>query len=418
MAEDQIIVYVHENWSDALPKRMGRLYAAHGRGRSISAFEYEEDWLKSNQIQVTLDPDLVFYEGRQYARDGQNLFGIFQDSCPDRWGRLLMQRRENICARKEGRKPRALTDLDYLLGVYDDARMGALRFSLRPEGPFLSDDHTLSIPPWVTLRALESASIAFENDESGLQEKWLNMLIAPGSSLGGARPKATVQAPNGDLWIAKFPSKHDTLNAGAWEKTVHDLAKKCGLDVTEARLENFSKEGSTFLVKRFDRSGNRRIHFSSAMALLGRTDGEGGSYLDLASFIKSGGASPKRDLAELWRRIVFSMAVSNTDDHLRNHGFLLKKNGWVLAPLYDVNPVPYGKSLSLNVNMEDGTIDSDLAVETAGDYGIAVPDAQADVIRIMQTVGRNWRQTAAENGLSRNAQLQMEPAFSECTKFL
>ena len=216
-----------------------------------------------------LDPDLALYKGRQYPIN-KNTFGIFADSSPDRWGRVLMQRREKFLADKEGRKPRKLLDSDYLLGVYDETRMGAIRFRLDDDGPFLSDDKEAAAPPWATLRSLEEASRQFEKDENTLEEKWLRQLIRPGSSLGGARPKATVQAVDGSLWIAKFPSKHDDNNTGAWEKVTHDLARMCGLDVPESRLETFSKLGSTFLVKRFDRDGERRIHFASAMTMLGK----------------------------------------------------------------------------------------------------------------------------------------------------
>ncbi len=416
MAENQSIIYVHDNWSGSKPQLLGKLYVTSGRGNHVFAFEYDSNWLQNNQAQTMLDPALAFYSGRQYASGNNSLFGIFMDSCPDRWGRVLMQRRENLLARKESRRPRALTDVDYLLGVYDDARMGALRFSLAADGPFLSNDQALSTPPWVTLRTLESASLSFENDETGLQEKWLKLLIAPGSSLGGARPKATVQAPDGSLWIAKFPSKHDESNAGAWEKVAHDLAELCGLTVPNAQLESFSKAGSTFLVKRFDRVGTQRIHFSSAMTLLGKSDGENASYLELASFIKSDGAEPEKDLKELWQRMVFNLAISNTDDHLRNHGFLLKKQGWVLSPLYDVNPIPYGNELSLNITSEDSTIDINLALDTAKYYGVSNADAKIMAKHIFSTVKESWKQIAIENGLSRSALLQMEPAFSECSK--
>ena len=250
----------------------------------------------------------------------------FADSSPDRWGRLRMTRRERILAQQEGRKPRKLLDSDFLMGVYDETRMGAIRFKLDKDGPFLSDDSEPPTPPWTSLRTLEEASRQFENDESGFEQKWINQLIKPGSSLGGARPKATVLDTKGNLWIAKFPSKHDDVNAGAWEKVTHDLARLCGLDVPESMLIDFSKYGSIFLVRRFDRNGAARVHFASAMTMLGKTDGasaaDGSSYLKLVSFIKANGAAPKRDLRELWKRIVFNMAVSNTDDHMRNHGFI------------------------------------------------------------------------------------------------
>ena len=410
-------IYVYENWSSEVPTKLGMLYVDQGRGSEHYAFEYDETWLTTNRFAYVLDPDLELYKGRQYPIN-KNTFGIFADSSPDRWGRVLMQRREKFLADKEGRKPRKLLDSDYLLGVYDETRMGAIRFSLEDGRTFLSDDKETAAPPWATLRALEEASRQFEKDENTLEEKWLRQLIRPGSSLGGARPKATVQAVDGSLWIAKFPSKHDDNNTGAWEKVVHDLAKMCGLNVPESRLETFSKLGSTFLVKRFDRDGDRRIHFASAMTMLGKVDGasadDGTSYLELVSFLKANGAAPKMDLVELWKRIVFNMAVSNTDDHLRNHGFILTQTGWRLSPLYDVNPVPYGEDLALNVSEDDSTISFELAIETAQYYGLSQKEADKIVTEISSTVRDNWERLASEYGLSRGSIEKMRPAFSAC----
>ena len=409
-------IYVYENWSGPDPSLMGKLHASIIRTQENFSFEYDEEWLNRFDGLCFLDPDLSLYQGRQYISMDKRMFGVFSDSCPDRWGRTLLKRKEAIDARKEGRKPRRLLESDLLLGVYDESRMGALRFSLTKDGPFLSDDKSLATPPWVNLRTLESASIAFENDDSGLDEQWLQQLLAPGSSLGGARPKATVQATDGSLWIAKFPSKHDEYNTGAWEKVVHDLAGKCGLNIPESKLETFSSTGSTFLVKRFDREGTRRIHFASAMTLLGKTDGasavDGTSYLDMANFIRGYGADPKTDLLELWKRIVFNMAVSNTDDHLRNHGFILTQYGWRLSPLYDVNPVPVGDVLSLNVSENDCTIDYGLAVEVAPYFGIQKKEAEDIVQRISETVQKNWVSLAEGYHLSRGSIEYMRPAFS------
>lgn len=409
-------IYVYENWLSEVPSLMGKLYVDTVRGGESYSFEYDDAWLV-NPAAVMLDPDLNLFKGRQYPIDKKN-FGLFADSSPDRWGRLLMKRRERILADKEGRKPRVLYESDFLLGVYDETRMGALRFSLEEGGPFLSDDKTTAAPPWATLRTLENASREFEKDERGLSDKWLNQLLKPGSSLGGARPKATVQDPEGNLWIAKFPSKHDEGNTGAWEKVVHDLARMCGLNVPESKLEHFSKDGSTFLVKRFDRAGNRRIHFSSAMTMLGKTDGasaaDGTSYLDMVSFIKSNGASAKEDLIELWKRIVFYMAVSNTDDHLRNHGFILTSKGWRLSPLYDVNPVPQGDELSLNVNDADNRISIELAIETAHYYGINNVDAHRMAEEILITIRDNWERLAKKCGLNHSDIEDMRPAFGIC----
>ena len=415
MTDRQKIIYVYADWSDKPPMMIGKLYADGGRGKEFFSFEYDTAWLAESDYSVILDPDLGMYNGRQYTPVDKALFGIFSDSCPDRWGRLLMRRREAILARKENRKPRKLDESDFLLGVYDESRMGALRFSIEEQGPFLSYDKALSTPPWATLRKLENASIAFERDESGLEEKWLNQLLAPGSSLGGARPKATVQAPDGSLWIAKFPSRHDDYNSGAWEMVAHELAKLCGLNVPEARLETLSQNGSTFLVKRFDRNRNQRIHFASAMTLLGKTDGassaDGTSYLDILSFIKSNGARPKDDLLELWKRIVFNMAISNTDDHLRNHAFILTSKGWILSPLYDVNPSIYGDALSLNVSLSDSTIDFGLALETAEYYEISKSTAEHLLLEIKNNVNENWKPIAQKYKLSRNAIEYMSPAF-------
>lgn len=410
-------IYVYENWSGDTPVKLGKLYVDQARGSEQYAFEYDEAWLTAGRFAYALDPDLSLYKGRQYPID-KKTFGIFADSAPDRWGRLLMQRREKLIADKEGRKPKKLLDSDYLLGVYDETRMGAIRFCMEDGGTFLSADREMAAPPWARLRDLEEASRQFEKDESSVEDKWLRQLIGPGSSLGGARPKATVQAVDGSLWIAKFPSKHDDNNTGAWEKVVHDLARMCGLNAPESRLETFSKLGSTFLVKRFDRDSSRRIHFASAMTMLGKTDGasssDGTSYLELVSFLRANGASPKTDLVELFRRVVFNMAVSNTDDHLRNHGFILTRTGWRLSPLYDVNPIPYGEYLSLNVSEEDSTIDFDLAIDTAEYYGISDKEAKKIVEKISAAVRSNWERLAVSYKLSRDSIERMRPAFSAC----
>lgn len=412
---DTRIIYVYKDWDTAIPEKIGTIYVEGGKGKEVISFEYDDSWLENVDTSLIFDPDLMLYKGRQYAPLDKAMFGIFADSCPDRWGRTLMKRREAITAKKEERKPKRLTDVDYLLGVYDETRMGGLRFSVREGGPFLSDDKELATPPWTTLRKLESASLAFEKNEDGMEEKWLKQLLAPGSSLGGARPKASVAAPDGSLWIAKFPSKHDDTNVGAWEMVVHDLAVMCGLDVPEAKLENFSKTGSTFLIKRFDRDGEKRIHFASAMTLLGKNDGasaaDGSSYLDIVSLIRKYGATPKKDLLELWKRIVFNMAVSNTDDHLRNHGFVLTNEGWRLSPLYDVNPNSEGDVLSLNVDEYNNLIDFELALDVAPTFGITEKQAKIHLDEIKSIVENNWRILAKKNGLTRGEIERMAPAF-------
>lgn len=419
MAENQKTIYVYDDFSFDEPILLGQLYVSVIKGGESYSFEYNDTWLKKVAISTFLDPELPAFGGRQYP-NGKNIFGLFADASPDRWGRVLINKRERIIAEKEKRKPKKLHDSDYLMGVYDETRMGGIRFKENLDGPFLSNDKDTAAPPWATLRALEEASRNFENDETGISEKWLNQLIKPGSSLGGARPKATVVDTKRQLWIAKFPSKNDENDTGAWEKVAYDLAKLCNLNVQESKIEKFSKLGSTFLVKRFDRKAGKRIHFASAMTLLGKTDGasaeDGSSYLDIAAFIKSNGANPKADLMELWKRILFNMAISNTDDHLRNHAFIFTKTGWILSPLYDVNPVPYGDELSLNINEYDNRISLELVIKTAAKFGISQEKAKEYANELIEIVGTNWIDLAKKYGLSRAQIEEMRPAFSFCVK--
>lgn len=412
--ERKIIVY--ENFSSIEPKKLGILYVNTLRGVEHYSFAYDDDWLKQSKFLFYLDPEISMFSGRQYST--KNIFGMFADASPDRWGRVLMKRREFIKANSENRKPNNLYDSDFLLGVYDQTRIGALRFKEDENASFLSDDFENAVPPWTTLRTLEEASRQFEKDGNLLNDKWLNQLLKPGSSLGGARPKATVEDEHGNLWIAKFPSKNDDYNVGAWEKVVHDLAKMCKLNVPESKLENFSKDGSTFLVKRFDRDGKKRIHFASAMTMLGKNDGagtdDGTSYIDIVDFIKAYGANPKEDLIELFKRIIFNMAVSNTDDHLRNHGFILTNKGWVLSPLYDVNPVPYGNMLSLNIDSYDNSISINLAISSANYFDISQDIAKNYADEIINIVKNNWEKLAKKYGINNEQIEKMRPAFKAC----
>ncbi len=404
-------IKVYAGWYEN-DRLIGSLYRDSNGLNDNYSFEYDDKWLAGHS-NVLLDPDLLPFRGRQFTKPGKSFFGFLSDAAPDRWGRLLMHRREAIIAKKEERQPDRFSEADYLLGVHDEGRQGGIRLKLSEDGVFEADTKELAAPPWTELRLLQDSANAFEkNDDSG---KWIKQLIFPGSSLGGARPKANVKAPDGSLWIAKFPSKHDESDVGAWEMVVHELGKMCGLNVPDAKLERFSDIGSTFLVKRFDRKYSageeRRVHFASAMTMLGKTDGDSAGYPDIAGFIKANGASPDKDLKELWMRIVFYIAVSNTDDHLRNHGFLLHEDGWHLSPMYDVNPVYYGTNLSLNISSESSLKSFETALETCGYYGLDPEDAGDIADKIKDCVGGNWRKLAKEFGISRGEQKMMEGAF-------
>ncbi|MEI8245485.1 MAG: HipA domain-containing protein [Lentisphaerota bacterium] len=409
-------IFAYAHWPEwQAPVLMGRLNVQSIRGKEIFSFEFTPDWLNLNAARM-LDPDLQFYPGRQYAESGKSNFGLFLDSAPDRWGRQLMRRREAIRARRENRPVSQLTESDYLLEVHDITRMGALRFKLDESGEFVNHDSELPAPPWTLLRELEAACRHYEAEAPDDEhEKWLAMLLAPGSSLGGARPKANVMDNDGNLWIAKFPSRDDAVNTGAWEMVAHELARQSGLKLPECRIEQFSRHGSTFLTRRFDRDGGKRIHFASAMTLLGRTDGDnysaGCSYLDLAKFIVQHGASPNEDLTELWRRIVFNIAVSNTDDHLRNHGFLLTPQGWILSPAYDINPTPHGGGLTLNISMNDNSLDFELALSVAPQFRVNTTEAQATVKTIKDAVSR-WQDIALKLKIPRREIETMAPAIT------
>ncbi len=407
-------ISVYADWEFMLDAQlMGVLTAQYIRGKEIFSFEYAETWVNSQNPILFLDPHLGFYKGKQYLPEEKNNFGIFLDSSPDRWGRLLMRRREAWQAKVEGRDERTLFESDFLLGVYDGHRMGGLRFKLIEDGLFMNDHKKMATPPWTSLRELEHASLQLERDEAMNDPEyaqWLNVLLDPGSSLGGARPKASVMDENNHLWIAKFPSSRDEKNTGAWEMVLHELAQACGIHVAEARLQKFSGKHHTFLSKRFDRTTDqKRIHFASAMTLLGLQDGadhiDGIGYLDLAGFIMQHSPAAKEDLEQLWRRMVFNILVSNTDDHLRNHGFLLTGEGWRLSPAYDMNPNEMGHGLTLNISENSNDLDISLAIETAHLYHLKKETAER-ILKDMHQKISNWRAVAKGLGIS-NSEIEL-----------
>lgn len=419
MAAENRTIYVYADWIGlSEPTLLGTLAASHIRGKEIFSFEYNEEWLKAGKTLV-LDPNLQLYTGPQYNQDDKPNFGLFLDSSPDRWGRVLMKRREAIIAKKEKRKANTLFETDFLLGVYDEHRMGGLRFKTDPEGEFLSADKTYASPPWTSLRDLEYASLQLENDadyEDDEALKWLNMLLAPGSSLGGARPKASIKDQEGNLWIAKFPSAKDEHNVGAWEMVAFEIASAANLKVSSSTIKNFSGQYHTFLNKRFDRTANgERIHFASAMTLLGYNDGAdfhaGVSYLELVEFIIQNGSNVAEDLKELWKRIVLNICIKNTDDHLRNHGFLLTDAGWTLSPIYDVNPFPDGTGLTLNISEDDNSLDLDLAMSVIKYFRIKPAEAASIITDIKSNVS-NWQKIAKKIGIPAAEQTLMASAFS------
>jgi len=397
---------------------LGFLTSQRVRGKEVFSFEYAETWLNNQNPILYLDPHLGFYRGKQYLPEEKNNFGIFLDSSPDRWGRLLMRRREAWQAREEGRDERPLFESDFLLGVFDGHRMGGLRFKLNQDGPFLNDHKKMATPPWTSLRELEQASLQLERHDAMNDPEyyhWLSLLIDPGSSLGGARPKASVVDDQGHLWIAKFPSSSDDKNVGAWEMVLHQLAIACGIQVSEARLQKFSSKHATFLSKRFDRTKNqRRIHFASALTLLGLQDGadylEGVGYLDLVAFVMKNSPQAKEDLEQLWRRMAFNMMVSNTDDHLRNHGFILTNNGWRLSPAYDMNPNEMGHGLTLNISESSNDLDLSIALETAHWYQLKRDRAER-ILKEMQLEISLWRTVAKKHGISHSEIEQTKRAF-------
>lgn len=391
--------------------RVGILRRDTLRTELPATFEYDPDWLKSGNG-FMLDPRLELWAGEQHPEVDMPAFGVFMDSAPDRWGRVLLERREAALAHHEGRRMKQLQEVDFLLGVHDLTRMGALRFRQGPDGPFL-DNHPHAAPPVTSLREL--AHISRRIEEPGVEqlpeyEKWLAMLIAPGTSLGGARPKANFTENDGSLWFAKFPAHDDRYDIGAWEYVVHLLAAKAGIWVPPSRLEKLGERHRTFCVKRFDRANDSRLMFTSAMTLLERRDGEpGGSYLDLAEFIEDQGAQNhiNADLEQLFRRVVFNVLVGNRDDHSRNHGFIRDVTGWRLSPAYDMNPNPNKTTHALTLDGHIAEPSLKAAVDCADMYRLTAARAK-EVVDEIHRVLKAWRDEAQRQDLSRLEIQRME----------
>ena len=399
--------------------QVGTLYPHDERTDLPPSFAYADAWLESPQS-FELDPKLPLVAGEQHPND-THWFGAFLDAAPDRWGRVLMERREALAAQDERRPVRRLSDFDFMLGVSDLTRTGALRFRFTSEAPFLAADEPHAVPPVTNLQEL--AVIAANLEDAGVEvrpeyRRWLSMLLAPGTSLGGARPKATFREADGRLWLAKFPSHNDRRDWGAWEFIVHELARKAGIQVPKSRLLRLSPHYHTFCVERFDRiqsedahAGSRRM-YASAMTLLSRQDGASdGSYLDIAQVLEDyGGSGLKEDLAQLFRRAAFNLIVGNRDDHLRNHGFLRTRRGWRLSPAFDMNPNPDKHEHELTWDGALSGPDIDALGATHDFYRLSRTEA-FDIVSEVVAAVTDWQTLAQRHGIARREIQLMESAF-------
>lgn len=384
---------------------VGRLWTRIRGGRESASFEYAPDWLA--QPGFAIDPELPLTAGAFHTE--RPLFNAFTDPAPDRWGQTLMRRSERARARAEHRVPRTLMSVDFLTLVDDATRLGALRFLEAGADGFLTTG-ARPVPPLVQLGRLLGASNRIVDDEETDDD--LALLLAPGTSLGGARPKASILDRDKHLAIAKFPKRDDEWPITRWEAATLAMARDAGIDVPEHRLEVVLKK-PVLLSRRFDRSGEHRIPFMSALTALGAKDGESRSYLDIANVLRQIGSAPKRDLEQLWRRMVFNILVSNTDDHLRNHAFLHDGDGWRLSPAYDLNPMPIDvrpRVHALAIDAEDPSASLDRARSVARAFGLTAPASHAVISEVARSV-RRWRTTAAAAGLSKAQLERMSTAF-------
>lgn len=405
--EKEALVYVDLRGT---PHLVGRLWTRTRQARESATFEYDAGWL-AHPERFSLEPAIKLGPGPFHASSGKPLFGAIGDSAPDRWGRLLMRRAERRRSGDEGRTPRTLMEIDHLLMVDDEARQGALRFAEREGGPFLAGPGQRKIPPLIELPQLLSAA---EHVLSGTDTgEDLRLLLAPGSSLGGARPKASVRDRGGHLAIAKFPNPGDEVNTVLWEAVALTLAAKAGIPVPVWRVATVSGK-PVLLLRRFDREREMRLPFLSAMSMLDAQDNEPRSYLEFVDVLRQYGAAPKEDMHALWRRIVFSILISNTDDHLRNHGFLWAgPAGWRLSPAYDLNPVPTDikpRVLSTAIDLDDRTASLKLALEVAGYFELGEAEAHKIAGQVGHAVA-TWRKQAAKLGLTPAGIDRMASAF-------
>lgn len=397
---ERLLVFADFDWLDK-PELVGELCYEKLRGSDSYAFQYDEHWLKGH-AEVKLSEDINNYPGMQYTQPGQDVFGCFSDALPDRWGRTMLKRREQILASEEKRAVRSLSSFDYLMGIDDFSRMGGFRFKKELEGEFINVSASLKIPPLTELKDLLLASREIEKSEEANvlpEKKWIAQLIQPGSSLGGARPKASVLDEKGNICIAKFPSRKDDYDAGLWEHFSHLLAQKAGIEVAQTKVLGGLGKYHTFLSRRFDRKDEaKRVHFASSMSLLGLKDGDnaqgGYGYLDMVDFILQGCCDVEQNLQELYRRVAFNMCIGNSDDHFRNHGFLLTQKGWTLSPAYDMNPT-LNEYQSLLVNESSNKADISVLLDSCESYLIK-KEIAANIIQEVQTAVSGWESLAVQ----------------------
>ena len=389
----------------ASPQEIGTLGYERVRGKDHFVFEYSREWLKQHGG-IMLSGDLINVPSLQHPRGTDSVFGFVKDSFPDRWGRLLLDRRERLKAQAEGRPVQMLTNYDYLTGIEDFTRMGGIRYKDEDSDGYMNVSAKYLVPPIESLRALCDAcheiELAEERNELP-EQRWLDQLIDPGTSLGGARPKANVIDADGKLYVAKFPSKKDLENTELIEHFSHRLATVAGINVAQTRTIKISKDRDLLLSERFDRTAEgRRIHFASAMSLLGFEDGAGSStgngYLDIVDFILQGCVDVQNNLRELYRRVAFNVMFGNTDDHFRNHGFLLRQKGWTLSPAYDINP---GAKTHQCLMIDQYTEQSDVnaLLQASGSYMLERQEA-SEIIEEVRAAIKDWRTTATELQIS------------------
>ena len=399
----KLYVYADFDWLKEI-ELIGELGYESLRGSDSYCFIFSDDWLKKHG-DLFLSDDLNNYPGQQYTQPGKDIFGCFSDALPDRWGRTLLLRREQLAAMEEKRPVRRLSSFDFLTGIDDFSRMGAFRFKEDSDGEFINVSESLKIPPLTDIRELIAARAEIERSEEDNvlpHRKWIAQLVQPGSSLGGARPKASVIDTNKTLYVAKFPSRKDDYDAGLWEHFSHLLAAKAGINAAKTKVIATGEKYHTLLSERFDRTKDgQRIHFASAMTLLGLNDGDnattGHGYLDIVDFIIQNCTDVDRNLQELYRRVAFNICIGNSDDHFRNHGFLLTAKGWTLSPAYDMNPTQ-NEYQNLLISATSNKADLNILLDACGDYMLNCKTAE-DIISEVTEAVKGWREWAVRLGI-------------------